>query len=45
MTYMDKALGSRIVPRDIGAGEVREGREALVVVVEDGVSLSPRVVS
>jgi hypothetical protein len=40
MTYMDKALGSRIVPRDIGAGEVREGREALVVVVEDGVSLS-----
>ena len=27
-------------PRDIGAGEVREGREALVVVVEDGVSLS-----
>jgi hypothetical protein len=40
MTYMDKALSSHIVPHDTEAAIAQEGREALVVVVEDGVSLS-----
>jgi hypothetical protein len=39
MTYMDKALIPRITPHDNGAGTGQEGREALVVVVEDGISL------
>ena len=40
MTYMDKALSSRITPHDNGAGTGQESREPLVVVVEDGISLS-----
>jgi hypothetical protein len=42
MTYMDKALSSRITPLDIGTGTGtgKDAREALVVVVEDGVRLS-----
>jgi hypothetical protein len=39
MTYMDKALSSHITPQVIGEG-AQEGREALVVVVEDGIGLS-----
>jgi CheY-like chemotaxis protein len=40
MTYMDKALSSRITPQDNGIATGQDGREALVVVVEDGISLS-----
>ena len=40
MTYMDKALSARIAPRGNGANTEHGGREALVVVVEDGISLS-----
>jgi hypothetical protein len=40
MTYMDKALSTRITPHDNGAGTAEDSREALVVVVEDGTGLS-----
>jgi hypothetical protein len=40
MTYMDKTTTSRITPLDNGAGIDQDGRQALVVVVEDGISLS-----
>jgi hypothetical protein len=40
MTYMDKALSSHIAPQDNVAGTEHDGREAVVVVVEDGISLS-----
>jgi hypothetical protein len=40
MTYMDKTLNSSITPHDNGRATGQDGREALVVVVEDGISLS-----
>ena len=40
MTYMDKALSSRIAPLDSDADTGQDGRQATVVVVEDGISLS-----
>jgi hypothetical protein len=40
MTYMDKALSSRITPHHNGEAADEESREPLVVVVEDGIGLS-----
>jgi hypothetical protein len=40
MTYMDKALSSRITPHDNDGATGGENREPLVVVVEDGIDLS-----
>jgi hypothetical protein len=40
MTYMDKALSSRIMPHDDGGVNGEASREPLVVVVEDGIGLS-----
>jgi hypothetical protein len=40
MTYMDKAFSTRTVPHDNVASTGQESREAMVVVVEDGISLS-----
>ena len=40
MTYMEKALGSRITPHDNSADTGQQAREPLVVVVEDGTDLS-----
>ena len=40
MTYMDKALSSRITPHHNGEATDEESREPLVVVVEDGIGLS-----
>ena len=40
MTYMEKALSSRITPQDNSEDSGREAREPLIVVVEDGIDLS-----
>lgn len=39
MTYMDKALSSRIMPHDDSGATGEASREPLVVVVEDGIDL------
>jgi hypothetical protein len=40
MTYMDKALSAHIAPLDNGANTGLDGRQPMVVVIEDGISLS-----
>jgi hypothetical protein len=40
MTYIDKALSPQLTLNGNGAGTRQEGREALVLVVEDGIGLS-----
>jgi DNA-binding NtrC family response regulator len=40
MTYMEKALGSRIMQHDDSVHTGQQTREPLVVVVEDGIDLS-----
>ena len=40
MTYMDKALSSHVTAHDNGTATGQASREPLVLVVEDGVSLS-----